>query len=111
MTAYAADGTSKITITDGSVDDDSAAFAVDNAATLAGFDLAAIPNKVAGTPFTASVTAHDAYGNILDTYNSSAAALSGLVASPGCTGCTPALLSATPSYGSLGWSGAPGPPR
>jgi hypothetical protein len=106
VTAYDAAASATLTVTDGDVTADSSDFAVDDTGTLAGFDLQPIGSQTAGTPFGVTVTAHDAYGNIVD-YNGSAG-LAGLGSSPGCAGCSPALGIADPTHGSLVWSGGTG---
>ena len=106
VTAYAATASETITVTDGAVSADSNSFAVDDTGTLAGFDLQPITSKTAGTPFGVTVTAHDAYGNIVD-YGGSAG-LAGLTSSPGCAGCSPGLAIATPAHGSLSFAGGTG---
>jgi len=103
--AYAADSTSSITVTDGSVSNTSGDFAVAHAATLTGFTFDSISSSTAGTTFGVTVRAYDAYGN--PKTDQSTGTLSGLNSSPGCviTICNPAIPVATPDNGNpLDWS-------
>ncbi len=91
---------------DGSISN-SETFAVGHAATLAGFDLAAITSQIAGVQFGVSATAHDAYGNLMTGF-SGPAALAGLDDSPGCAICNPVIPSASATHGALSWSAGTG---
>jgi adhesin/invasin len=109
VTAYAADGTSSITITDSPISKASDDFVVAHAATLTGFTFDSISNSTAGDTFDVTVRAYDAYGNPKTDQNTGT--LSGLNPSPGCviTICNPAIPVATPDNGNpLDWTAGDG---
>ncbi len=106
VTAVDADASATLSVTDGPISD-SESIAVGHAATLAGFDLAAIASQTAGVAFGVSATAHDAYGNVMTGF-SGPAGLAGLDDSPGCAICNPAIPSASASHGTLSWSAGAG---
>ena len=56
----------------------------------------AIGAQVAGAPFSVTVTAYDQNNNVKTDY-SGGAALSGLAASPGCSGCSPTIAASQPT--------------
>jgi hypothetical protein len=107
VTPYKAQSSAGLTITDGTTSDTST-FDVDDAGTLAAFDLAAIGSQVAGTGFVATVTAYDPYGNVYDAFDGTGASFSGLNASPGCPICGTPLTSVSADYGELQWSNGVG---
>jgi hypothetical protein len=69
--------------------------------------LDAIGSQVAGVPFTVRVTAYGSNGSVKTSF-SGPVSLSGLDASPGCSGCSPVIASTAASYGSFTWSNGVG---
>ncbi|MEZ0240066.1 MAG: hypothetical protein ACAH65_04645, partial [Chloroflexota bacterium] len=108
VTAYAADATSSITITDGSVFETTSDFDVDHAATLGGFTFETVATtSTAGEEFDVTVKAYDPYGNVK--VDQASGTLSGLNSSPGCTVCDPTIVVANPDYGDpLDWTALDG---
>ena len=106
VTAYNAESTAAVTITDGSIFKTSNTFAVTYEDTLGDFSISAIGGQIAGSGFGFSVTAYDPYGNVKE--NQATGTLSGLATSPGCSLCTPTTAGTPASYGSISWSNGVG---
>ena len=110
-------GSATVAISDGTVSD-ATTFTIRPGAELRGLTISdtdgtrgreslTTGDRTAGITFDLRVTAYDAYGNVNSGY-AGGATLSGLRASPGCTGCAPDLPAEAPDYGSPGWSGGIG---
>jgi hypothetical protein len=110
VTDYRAE-TTKLTVTDGAVSQQSASFTV-APGPLAVLAMGSIAGPVtAGTPFNATITASDAYGNTKTDYNGSPAfALSGLGTSPGLPKppYATAVAGTPPTYPAVSWSNGVG---
>lgn len=70
---------------------------------LDSFTFASIADQTAGAGFGVQVTAYDQFDNVKTDYTSGAS-LSGLAASPGCSGCSPAIASEAADHGTLDWT-------
>jgi hypothetical protein len=83
-------------------------FTVTNKVQLKGLTINAVASPLtAGAGFNVTVRAFDVYGNVYIGYGG-AAALGGLATSPGCSGCTPALVATAPTYGTPSWTNGVG---